>query len=45
MIKTLVWLTAIGVGLYTGILQAMLMLSGAAIIWIGAALSSLGGAL
>ena len=45
MIKTLGWLTVIGLGLFTGILQTMLMLSGAAIIWIGAALSSLGGAL
>jgi len=45
MIKTLGWLTVIGLGLYTGILQTMLMLSGAAIIWFGAALSSLGGAL
>ena len=45
MIKTLGWLTVIGIGLYTGILQATLIFLGAAIIWFGAALSSLGGAL
>ena len=45
MIKTLGWLTVIGVGLYTGILQAMLIFCGATIIWFGATLSSLGGAL
>jgi len=45
MIKTLGWLTVIGVGLYTGILQMMLVMIGAAVIWFGAALSSLGGAL
>jgi hypothetical protein len=45
MIKTLGWLTVIGVGLYTGILQMMLIMLGAAIVWFGAALSSLGGAL
>ena len=45
MIKTLGWLTVIGVGLYTGILQMMLVMLGAAIVWFGAALSSLGGEL
>ena len=33
MIKTLGWLTVIGVGLYTGILQMMLVMVGAAIVW------------
>ena len=45
MIKTLGWLTVIGVGLYTGILQAMLIFIGAGVIWFGALLSSLGGAI
>ena len=45
MIKTLGWLTVIGIGLYTGILQAMLIFIGAGIIWFGALLSNLGGAL
>jgi hypothetical protein len=45
MIRTLGWLTVIGIGLYTGILQAMLVFLGAAIIWFGALLSSIGGAI
>ena len=45
MIRTLGWLTVIGIGLYTGILQAMLVFAGAAIIWVGALLASVGGAI
>ena len=49
MIKTLGWLTVIGVGLYTGILQMMLVMVGAAIVTIAELLFGLalhlGGAL
>jgi len=45
MIRTLGWLTVIGFGLYTGILQAMLIFAGAAVMWAGALLASLGGAI
>ena len=44
MLRTLGWLTVIGIGLYTGILQAMLIFAGAAIIWAGTLLASIGGA-
>jgi len=43
MIKTLGWLTIIGIGIYTGILQMMLVMLGAALIWFGSVLTSLGG--
>jgi hypothetical protein len=45
MLKTLGWLTIIGIGLYTGILQAMLIFTGAAVIWFGTLLATLGGGL
>ena len=45
MIRTLGWLTVIGIGLYTGILQAMLIFVGAAVIWVGTLLASVGGAI
>ena len=45
MLRTLGWLTVIGIGLYTGILQAMLIFAGAAVIWVGSLLAGLGGAL
>ena len=45
MIRTLGWLTVIGLGLYTGILQMMLVFAGAAIIWVGSLLASVGGAI
>ena len=45
MLRTLGWLTIIGIGLYTGILQAMLVFVGALIMWIGTLLASLGGAI
>lgn len=45
MIRTLGWLTVIGIGLYTGILQAMLIFAGAAVIWVGSLLASVGGAI
>jgi hypothetical protein len=44
MLRTLGWLTIIGIGLYTGILQAMLIFTGAAVVWVGALLASIGGA-
>jgi hypothetical protein len=45
MLRTLGWLTIIGIGLYTGILQAMLIFAGAAVIWVGTLLASIGGAI
>ena len=45
MIRTLGWLTVIGIGLYTGILQAMLIFTGADVIWVGSLLAGLGGAI
>ena len=43
MIRTLGWLTVIGIGLYTGILQMVLVMLGAAVIWLGALLQTVGG--
>jgi hypothetical protein len=45
MLRTLGWLTVIGLGLYTGILQATLIFLGAGVIWVGTLLASVGGAI
>jgi hypothetical protein len=45
MLRTLGWLTIIGIGIYTGILQMMLVFVGALVMWVGTLLATLGGGL
>ena len=45
MIRLIGWLAVLAFLYYTGILQAVLIFTGAMIVWLGAALGSIGGAL
>ena len=45
MIKLLGWATLIGIGVYTGILQMLLVLIGAGIMWVGAVIGGVGGSI
>ena len=45
MIKLLGWATLIGIGVYTGILQMLLVLIGMGIMWVGAVIGGVGGSI
>jgi len=45
MIKLIGWLAVLAFLYYTGILQATIIFLGMAMVWLGAALGSIGGAI
>jgi hypothetical protein len=43
--KTLLWILVLAFLWYTGILQALMIFAGAFIMWLGAVLANIGGAI